>query len=341
MSDIFISYRRKDSWIMANLLYEKLNNIGYSVFLDTRNDKMLQTDYESVIDEHLGSIKDHIVLVSPESFVFRTNDEYLKEIECTSMREDVRKIPVIIEDGKQNTYDALLNCKTKCLRMLANKTITGFSNDSAAFPDTFKRIVDRLTSKPNRKETLIKSRQEIEKTNSLAERWANAEEICICAYGIESLLTQESPFFEQMISDGVKFKIVCVNPQSEAAKYIVDNNIREGTERERNRVIPNSHNLLLDYLEDEKYAKQIEYRLTSLRPESIIMITKRKQGFVNNVKVDFVVTSNDKGATKDNNLFSKTRRCIYIDDSDNDNYNYYNEVFDFIWNHSLTKSVEL
>ena len=339
MSDIFISYRRKDNWIMANLLYEKLCNIGYNVFLDTRDDRILQTDYESVIEEHLGSIKDHIVLISPESLIFRSNDEYLKEIETTSLREDVRKIPVIIEDINHNTYDALNNCEAECMRQLANKTITGFSNDAAAFSRTFNEIVDRLTSKPNRKETIIRSRAEIESAHSIEERWMNAIEICICAYGIESLLTQESPFFEQMISSGVKFKIVCVDPDCEAAKYIVNNNIREGTERKRSRVLSNSHNMLLDYLEEEKYAKQIEYRLTELRPESIIMIIKRKEGFINNIKVDYIVTSNDRGETRDNALFSKTRRCVYIDDSDTENYNYYNEVFDFIWNHSLTKKV--
>lgn len=341
MSDIFISYRRKDSWIMANLLYEKLCNIGYNVFLDTRDDRMLQTDYESVIEEHLGKIKDHIVLISPESFIFRNNDEYLKEIEATSLREDVRKIPIVIEDINQNTYDALINCEVECMKRLANKTITEFSNDAAAFPDTFKRIVDRLTSQPNRTETVLKSRAEIESVHSIEERWTNAVEICICAYGIESLLTQESPFFEQMISNGVNFKIVCVDPDCEAAKYIVNNNIREGTERKRNRVLSNSHDMLLDYLEDEKYAKQIEYRLTELRPESIIMIIKRKEGFIDNIKVDFIVTSNDMGETRDNALFSKTRRCVYIDDSDAENYNYYNEVFDYIWNHSLTKKVEI
>lgn len=49
MSDIFISYRRDDGWMMANLLYEKLCNNGYDVFLDTRDDQMLQQEYEPVI----------------------------------------------------------------------------------------------------------------------------------------------------------------------------------------------------------------------------------------------------------------------------------------------------
>ena len=339
MSDVFISYRRKDSWIMANLLYEKLCNFGYDVFLDTRDEKMLQMDYEAVIEENLKVAKDHIILISAESFCIRNNDQYIKEIEKTSMSDDVRKIPVIIDDGKNDIYEVLLRCELPCLRKLGNKTITGFTNDAAAFPDTFKRIVSRLTSTPTHKLTVLRSRNEIETACGLKERWQNTEEIYICAHGIESILTQESPFFEQMITEGVKFKIVCVDPESASADYIKNNNIREGTERKRKRVIQNSHDLILDYLDDDRYASQIEYRLTTLHPECVVMIMKRKDGHINNIKVDYIVTSNDSENTAENSLFSKNRRCVYIEETDKSNYDYYCEVFDYIWNHSCTRII--
>ncbi len=338
MSDIFISYRREDGWMMANLLYEKLCNMGYSVYLDTRDERTRREDFQPVIEEHLDSSKDHIILISPESYNFRDKvDQYLKEIEITSKRDDIQKIPVIVGNVNQETMS---NCEHECMENLTKKTFISFP-DAVVFRDSFESFVKRLNSKPNRKDSVLKSRAEIESAQSLDKRWDKAVEIRICAYGIESLLTQESPFFEQMISQGVKFKIVCVNPDSEAAKYVVDNNIREGTEKKRKRVLSNSHNALLDYLEEEKFAKQIEYRVTELRPESMIMIIKRQEGYVNNIKVDYIVTSNDMGETRDNALTSKARRCVYIDDADTENYNYYTEVFDFIWNHSLTKRVEM
>lgn len=161
-SDIFISYRRKDSWVMANLLFEKLCNLGYDVFLDTRDEKIYETDFEPVLLENLQNAKDHIILISPASFIQKDNDHYLKEIDCTSNIGSVRKIPVIIESYNRDLQNDLSSCTMPCLSKLASKTFTSISNDSSAFPDTFGRIIKRLSSVPSFNKTELKSRALIE-----------------------------------------------------------------------------------------------------------------------------------------------------------------------------------
>ena len=72
--------------MMANLLYEKLCNSGYDVFLDTRDNQMQKQEYEPVIFENLGNSKDHIILVSSSSFKCGAGSLYLREIERTEKR---------------------------------------------------------------------------------------------------------------------------------------------------------------------------------------------------------------------------------------------------------------
>ncbi len=339
MSDVFITYRRKDGWVMANLIYEKLIRLGYDVFLDTRNTDMQLDDYKKVIVSNVTGVKDHIVIITPQTFCISENDMYLFELGLTHNREDVRIIPVTCGNFEPSVYVQLENAGDERISSLANKTATEISDNAAAFPATFAGLASRLSSIPKKEQTVLKARGDIEDDFSLQKRWENAEEICICAYGIESILTEESQFFEQMLSNGVKFKILCVDPESETADYIANYNLREGREGKRRRVLRNGHELLIDYLEDFEYSKNIEYRLTTLHLESILMIVKKKADYISTVKADFVVTCNDSGDVKDNQLFSRSRRCAFIEEHDRDNYQYYCQVFDYLWDHSKTKEV--
>ena len=97
MSDIFISYRRKDSESFAYLLYKDLTNDGYSVFFDHKN--LGAGDFKKAIEENIKESKDIILVVTKSSFgdkIFDCNDIYRYEIE-TALHYNKNIIGIMLE----------------------------------------------------------------------------------------------------------------------------------------------------------------------------------------------------------------------------------------------------
>lgn len=93
--DIFISYRREDGYSMADSIYQRLNNAGYSVFLDLErlgsgkfNVKLL-----SVIEQ----CQDFILILSPKALDRCVNDDdwVRREVEH-AMKCQKNIVPIIL-----------------------------------------------------------------------------------------------------------------------------------------------------------------------------------------------------------------------------------------------------
>ena len=62
--DIFISYRREDGYLFANVLAEKLTSLGYTVFYD-REDLVVGSDFPERLQQAIMECRDFISIVSP------------------------------------------------------------------------------------------------------------------------------------------------------------------------------------------------------------------------------------------------------------------------------------
>lgn len=331
MSDIFISYRRNDGWMMANLLYEKLSNNGYDVFLDTRDDQMLQQEYEPVIFENLGNSKDHIILVSSSSFNCEPNSLYLREIERTEKKytgttKTINRIPIILpaNDGTINNF-SLTKSPVSCLAKLSELTYETISNDAAAFPSEFNRIKKRLQSKPMVKKAVVSSRKILER-ESLDVRWSDAQEIDICSYFANMLIFSDC--INQALAKGVHIKYLVVDPESYAAEEVMKYRLKNVTKNTYRSSFDEAVNLYqamknsdFEYFDKSLHNGELEVKKTTLHLDQAIMIVKKKIVSDSTVKVDFYTFDTD----------DTNRRSIMIPFGDKENFDFFCKQFDYIW----------
>lgn len=331
MSDIFISYRRDDGWMMANLLYEKLCNNGYDVFLDTRNDQMLQQEYEPVIFENLGNSKDHIILISSSSFNCEPNSLYLREIERTEKKytgttKTINRIPIMLPaDGGVINNFSLTKSPVFCLAKLAELTYETISNDAAAFPSEFNRIKKRLQSKPIFKKAVVSSRKILER-ESLDVRWSDAQEIDICSYFANMLIFSDC--INQALAKGVHIKYLVVDPESYAAEEVMKYRLKNVTENTYRSSFDEAVNLYqamknsdFEYFDKSLHNGELEVRKTTLHLDQAIMIVKKKIISDSTVKVDLYTFDTD----------DTNRRSIMIPFGDKENFDFFCRQFDYIW----------
>lgn len=345
--DIFISYRRSDGWELAKLIKDSLSIKGYSVFLDTDDiDMKKQNNYNDVLDYRLKNCKDHIIIVSSSSFVEKEKDIYLGEIQSSldEIENKVDKNIICYTTSNQLATKMEAKDSPSQLQKISQKTLFVIDNIEALKAQL--QEVDRLLqSIPSKPYTVMASRTTVENTHSVYERLSNAYEIDVCAFGVESLFTSNSQFIDMAVDSGTKFRFLCQNPYGEFVDYISKYNIFEGSQKKRNKVIPNSHEYLNDtYLDatepsNKKYIESFEYRVTDVYLTNSIMIVKKKAPYKSHIKVDLFVPCNDN--ENDKNRFeilgSRSRRCLYIEESDRENFEYYTTLFEFLWNHSKTK----
>lgn len=114
---VFISYRRADTQVEAELLYERLlpRLAPLSVFLD-RSDLEGGSKWEAEIDAALASAKVLLVLIGEnwltsakdgEPRLFQERDVLRSEIEAALGRDDIRVIPVLVGNAKLPGRDQL------------------------------------------------------------------------------------------------------------------------------------------------------------------------------------------------------------------------------------------
>ena len=93
--DIFISYRRSGAKTEAFLLYQKLTEAGYEVFLDIPC--MHSGEFDEEIQKTISECTDFILLVSPSCFkrCDDADDTFRREIEC-ALRENKHITQILV-----------------------------------------------------------------------------------------------------------------------------------------------------------------------------------------------------------------------------------------------------
>ena len=112
--DIFISYRRSGAKTEAFLLYQKLTEAGYDVFLDVPC--MHSGEFDEEIQKTISECTDFILLVSPSCFKRCDDPEdcFRREIEC-ALREGKHITQILVN---QKNYPKKLPESLKKLRKI-------------------------------------------------------------------------------------------------------------------------------------------------------------------------------------------------------------------------------
>lgn len=107
--DIFISYRRDDGYLFANLLATKLAELGYSVFYD-RDDLVIGEDFPERLHQAILECNEFISLVSPMYFGAVKNDmlrigdpnDWVHQEIGLALTYNKRVLPIILDADMEN-----------------------------------------------------------------------------------------------------------------------------------------------------------------------------------------------------------------------------------------------
>lgn len=333
MYTIFISYRRDYGGTFALLLEEKLTQAGFSAFLDHKS--MPRGRFDEEISRTIDETTDFIVILSKDCFKVREGtDFFVEEIEH-ALRKNKNIVPIFL-----NGYSSKQSIPDRLSDVLKFQGVSEYSPQD--FENVFlPKLVSYLSDTEEKQKYLdrtgarsyLSSRQKLER-ESLDVRWKNAIEIDICAYFANMLIN--SDYINQALSKGVHIKYLIVDPDSDAAEEAM----RYRFKNVRKSLFRYSFDAAVELLQDmrEKNTEffdkallngELEIRKTSLHLDQAIMIVKKKKESDNSVKVDFYTFDTD----------DTCRRSIMIPFADHENYEFFCEQFDYIWNSPETQPV--
>lgn len=145
--NVFVSYRRSDAFT-ANLVAEKLRNLGYSVFFDVET--LRGGDFNAQLYEVIGNCKD-LVLILPPNALDRciSEDDWIRKEVCYAMKCQKNIIPVLLSgfDWPQPMPEGM--------EQLMNYQAVKASSVEY-FDMSIKKLATYLKSKPRIKRKLIK-----------------------------------------------------------------------------------------------------------------------------------------------------------------------------------------
>ncbi|MBQ9945909.1 MAG: toll/interleukin-1 receptor domain-containing protein [Clostridia bacterium] len=335
MYSSFISYRRDTGGTFAKLLHTKLDSLHFSVFFDGKS--MHDGRFDKEIASAIDMAENFIVILSKDALKKRngTTDYYFEEIKHALKKENGHIIPIILSDflppddidpeiadilKYQGVHETALQFfDTAFISQLIY--YMGDTEDKRAYMQTVE----------NR--SFISSRKVLER-ESIEERWENAVEIDICAHYANMLLN--TAYIVDKLEEGVKIRFLVTDPESEAAKEASEYKLK----RSRLSKFEQAYEAILELCDDIEYARknntedailngEIEFRKTKLHIPFAIMTVKKRILSESTVKVDYY-----SFGTGD-----PERRSVIISYADRDNYEFYCEQFEYIWNHGQTKPI--
>lgn len=156
---------------------------------------------------------------------------------------------------------------------------------------------------------------------NLQNLFTGADEILFVGISNDGILNfNNKEIIENATEDGINFKFICINPDSDSYDEI----IRNKTKNTRKAVKDSIH--FYNEILSDKSKKKVEFYLTDINlPFS--MVIKKKKGRIKFVKVDlYGIDVNDR-----------ERRSIIINPKDIENISFYDKQ----WNNILHKSIRL
>ena len=338
MDTIFISYRRSNNNdLFAFHLKKDLANKGFSAFIDTENGDR-QGEIDNITKSAIDSAKDFILILSKDCFKeIKNPDFFINEIEyAVEQRKTI--IPIMLNgfDPHHNLPDNEY-IKT-VLRMSCIDPPSAINYETVFIPRLISFLSDSK-EKENYLRTVCKSylssRPELER-EPLLDRWKNAVEIDICSYFANMLIN--SDYINVALENGVKIRYIIVDPQSDAATDAINFKLQRFNNMKKFIQAYDATNDLVDDIENLKVTKpsskllngKFEVRKTSLYIPNAIMIVKKQDKNENTAKIDlytFDTTDQD-------------RRSIMISYNDFDNYTFFENQFEYIWNSDKTVPIK-
>ena len=145
--NVFVSYRRSDAFT-ANLVAEKLRNLGYSVFFDVET--LRGGNFNAQLYEVIGNCKD-LVLILPPNALDRciSEDDWIRKEVCYAMKCQKNIIPVLLSgfDWPQPMPEGME-------QLMYYQAVKASSVEY--FDMSIKKLATYLKSKPSIKRKLIK-----------------------------------------------------------------------------------------------------------------------------------------------------------------------------------------
>ena len=195
MSDVFVSYRRSDGSAMAQLIEEKLEDLGYSVFLDYHS--LGRGDFDVQLQSEIRSCRDFLLVLSPDVFgtIFEPESVIRREIECALKSSS--NIVLVMMVGF--TWPDRLPESIKAIR-----TIQGVNFNFEYADASMQRICSYMQSEPKKKN----GRKSASKWSGAVLIVVSLAIVCAVFAGYKFLSVGEEPQTEDDATPDLGFTLV-------------------------------------------------------------------------------------------------------------------------------------
>ena len=342
---MFISYRRNGGREYAKSIFQQLsyynNKYGYDiqVFWDIDDLKEYTGPYPAKLDESLDASNVFLLLLSKNclNVTERSGEDwFVHEIMRAYRLRDEQKSPITIipvwcngfSDKELPNDSPLAFLKTEQAISLPSLIDTDF--ETLFFPKLCEKLRNRHEAFDNlfyrlAAPTVLQSRADIEALHDLPMRLnADALSVDICALAANGLLNSFQRFFETAQCP-VRI-VICDHTQQTVLRY-ANQVLNEGDEEDTEYSIQNSHRYLrkLTAKNHLLQARVVDFPLTAA-----IFIVKYRDSKQNTIKVDYYDFKADDG----------NRRSVMIHAHDTDNFSFYENQFEWIWDYSHPIRIE-
>lgn len=318
----FVSYKKETGTIYAREIANFMKSKKIPYFLDADDLSSKSGNYKKILRQEISKADDFLLLLTPNALDKLPPDStFLEEITfAMSLGKNIIPIffggfsfPAVMPDGLKELKD-----------------LEGVMQRKASI--CYDKILQKMTQSKEVSEayhaltsfTLLKNREDVETMYPLQERLSGEiESISLSALACQGLLAVKRDCLENVLkkNPNCKIRVVMLDPKSAAAEEAAKYKIHSiGGECEAKNIIDSTYYYNMNgWLKN--HPNNFEGRQTDWYLPSAIFIVKKRAEKESTVKVDFY------------SFYSpdRERRCALIKATDMDNFNFYCEQFECIW----------
>lgn len=319
--DAFISYRRATGEIYAEEIFQNLKNLDFDVFFDRDQFYGHAGAFTPELQAGIQAADNFILVLSDLAVGDYEKSVFVQEI-LHALELDKRIIIVktagfiFPEDlpEKLSVLPDLQALEISDMQYFRNQFILDLVSKMKR-STAVQNALNKLTAN-----TKLESRRIVENTHSLAERLGgDVDYLDVCAFSCRNLLFRARDYLEELLKKGCHIRILISKQGSAAAIDSYTKKSTGGSLKQRERVITQSYEDLLDW--QDEYPEYFEGKTTEEFLPCAIMIVRRKNTIQSTIKVDYYSF----------NCPDDQRRCVLIPARDTENYNFYKDQFEWLW----------
>ena len=323
--DIFISYRRDCGSVMSHAIQQMLTKDGFTVFWD-----------QQALSRHTGCFDDAVrnAILSAEYFLLVLNADALNDLDKhiifrqeieLALSANKRIIPVCADSfqfpehiGKCGAgFEQLPRLQAIIVKQLDEQFHLSVLGMMTELPLAVRLYAQSMFR------TYLEPRSAVERRLPLEDR-LSGDVIAVDSVSLsgQTMLSVERRIIEQLLRNGCRFRIVICDPACPAADEAIRYRIDTGTERQRRRMLCNSRDDMADWI--DAAPEQFSGRLFSLSMLCSILIVRHADREKDMIRVGFYGFGEKQ---------PELRRAD-IKRADADNFAYYEQQFEWIWEHA-------